>query len=286
MNNKSKFISILATFLILILFVACNSKMSNKQKKQEASERSKTKITVTESKITAITDQNTSSNITKPANATTKKNNQNASVKEKVSLKNYKLKDEIVYFYNSCANKVKSDAKIAKIIYHEATPLQDFKATGPFAKSINNKFFKEDGLVDYNCNNEEMIRKYFPIAEQTYSSKLEPYMVDRASCYYDKGNYFVEIHLKNDPEGTLSYSSTCLTVFSPDYILKNAKIDIVKKENIKSSCKDCILKATIDEKTGNMVSLYYYMQNYLNVKILGTYNTFAFYFIQHWSISY
>lgn len=265
-----------ATFTIISL-VGCN-RTKNKIKSDTTE-----KVTVTKNKVTAITDKNTSQDITKPAVATTE-NIPNSKNTE--SIQNYKMKNEIVYFYNDCVNSIKSKASIAKIVYQEANPVENFTPTGPFTKNANKEFFSKCKLEYPICNNKELFKKYFPVATQTYCSKLHPSMVNRASCYYDRGNYFVEIYLKDDPEGTQDYSSTCMNIISPHFVATNAKISLIKEKNIKASCKGCILKATIDEKTGNVTSLYHYMPTYLCIKAIGTYNTFAFYMIQNWSITY
>lgn len=261
---------ILLAMLSLVILPSCNT---TKDKKTTTTKE----VTVTKAETTAITESNTN---VESANATTTNSPQNCAPKV------FKLKEDIIEYYNQRANYAKANAKVCKIVNQEVNLLPGCEIVGPFSNKIKEKFNEANSVDNEVYSDRESILKNFPVAGQNYCSALKSSMVELASCYYDKGNYYIELHLKDDPKGTQNYSRTCMNVSDPKFIVDKIKLDLLKEKNIEATCKGCIIKATIDEKTGNITSLYYYMPTYLLVKVLGTYNNFGYYILQNWSIEY
>ncbi len=283
---KTKFQKFLLIFTIIftILFTACNRTRDNLISTTKAKEGSRTTTVVNTEDIMELPTK-TSADDERPAIATTAKKNTSAqatsppkSVKQSFTL------SEIVELYNKSANNIKPHAKIAIRNSQSLVALQDIPDNMPFASAFSKQFNNVSSNKPFVCNNQELIKKHFIINGKNYTSKMTEDIIKSATCTYHKGKYFVEIVIKNDPKGTQKYSSLCLPVLTPKLIADNAKMRIVKEKNIKSTCKDCIIKATIDKKTGNMLSLYYKMPTYVRANILGKIFDFSFYFEQDWSI--
>ena len=69
----------------------------------------------------------------------------------------------------------------------------------------------------------EQAKEEFP--SDTYADtacKLDVSMVNKASCEYKDGYYYVTIILNNDPEYTSEYSQTCLNVLHPSTVYSGA----------------------------------------------------------------
>ena len=268
----------------MLFFVAC-SKTKNSNAEIKSTKESQFSTTVNTEDILSATTTNITTAPEKPVIATTEKQiTTTKPTTTKLKVKQYSTPSEIVDLYNSCANKVKPNAKVATRNSQKLVALQKAPTSGPFASIFKENFHKGSSSKPLICNNKKLKIKHFLINNKSYTSKLQANMVSSASCTYKDGKYSILIKLKNDPVGTQDYSSTCLPVVSAKLIADTAKTSIVKEKNITATCKGCILKATIDEKTGDMLTIYYKMPTYITAKIFGTNNDFAFYIEQDWSI--
>ncbi|NCC87098.1 MAG: hypothetical protein EOM05_04435 [Clostridia bacterium] len=271
--------------LIFVLFFTSCSKAKNSNTETNSTKDSGFSSTVNTEDILSVATTNITTEPEKPVIATTKKQYTTTKpVATNTKVKQYSTPSEIVDLYNSCANKVKPNAKVATRNSQKLVALQKAPTSGPFASIFEENFHKGSSNEPLVCNSKELKINHFCIRNKSYTSKLQANMVSSASCTYKNGKYSILIKLKNDPVGTQDYSSTCLSVVSAKLIADTAKTSIVKEKNITATCKGCILKATIDEKTGNMLTLYYKMPTYITAKIFGTNNDFAFYIEQDWSI--
>lgn len=278
---------IFITFLCLSFityFVACTKSSNEKDNAGSSKSKSTTSVVSTED-IQISTTKPTTEAPQAPVQATTA---EVATTRAKSSkmIKQYKTKEEVVKLYNDSSNKVKPFSKVATRNYQHLEPLSDFATSGPFADVIEKNFYRGTITKPLVCSTTAQREKHFPLIEQNYTSHLKANMVSSAICTYENGVYSLTIKLKNDPDGTQKYSSSCFSVVSPKIIADNANVSVIKEKNITATCKGCIIKATIDEKTGNMLSMYYKMPTYLAIKVIGTNNTFAFYVEQDWTITW
>jgi|GEM_PF-2692102 len=288
MKKTSQNYFLVFTLTFMLSFVACNKANDNKTELTKNNESQLSSVINTED-ILVSTTTTTTKETEKPAIATTAKRTsttQPKSATTQSSIKQYYSISEIVDLYNTSANKVKPTAKVATRNSQKLVALQKTPTSGPFASIFKEHFHKGSSNKPLACSNKELKSKHFLICNKDYTSKLKADMVSSASCTYKDGKYSIVIKLKDDPAGTQNYSSTCLTVITPKLIADNAKTSIIKEKNITATCKGCILKATIDEKTGNILTLYYKMPTYITAKVFGTNNNFAFYIEQDWSISW
>ena len=270
--------------LIFMLFFASCSKAKNNKEEVKGTKDSLFSSTISTEDILSETTTNITTEPEKLVVATKAQTTTTKAVATNLKVKQYSTPSEIVELYNSCANKVKPNAKVATRNSQKLVALQEAPTSGPLASAFEQYFHKGSSSEPLICNNKELKTRHFLIRGKSYTSKLQANMVSSASCTYKNGKYSIIIKLKNDPVGTQDYSSTCLSVVSAKLIADTAKTSIIKEKNITATCKGCILKATIDEKTGDMLTMYYKMPTYINAKIFGTKNDFAFYIEQDWSI--
>ncbi|MEG1820252.1 MAG: hypothetical protein RR012_05280 [Oscillospiraceae bacterium] len=265
-------------------FVACKNTDSESIKKSTAKDYSITSVKNTNPPKSAT--NTTKPKMENPVLATTQEQPTPAPITRKNEIREYTSIKDIVSLYNSCANKVKPDARIAIRNYQKLEPLADFSSSGLFSSVIEDNFYKGTITDPLICNTSALRKKHFPIVSKDYTSKLTPSMVSYASCTYKDGAYSLVIKLKDDPKGSQEFSSACLSVVTPKIIAENANISVIKEKNITATCKGCILKSRIDAKTGNMIGMYYKMPTYLTINVVASKNSFAFYVEQDWSINW
>lgn len=286
MNKRVKLICIFIAFIFL--FISCN-KDKNKESTSSTS-RDVSSIQDTEDILSSTTTTAQSTNGSEAAVAATtlaptlpSETLQESTIYIPIE---YNTIKDIVSLYNECANYIKPKSKVATRNYQNIKPLSESNSSGTLSKVIQDNICKASTTEPLKCNTYELKKENFPVSNEDYASKLKPDMVKSASCSYKDGKYNLIIELKDDPNDTQDYSSTCLSVISPKIIAQNANTSLIKEENIKANCKGCIIKASIDEQTLYMTDLYYKMPTYLSAEIAGTNNTFAFYVEQDWTISW
>lgn len=164
------------------------------------------KVAVTTTKKATTTKSTTKTTATTSV-ALTKRDTSNAPA---TAPKNYVKYADIVSFYNASANQVKAKGiavtrNYITLKYNEGENSQTFKTLIALAgvkegtDSNPKQYVGTDKIV-----------KEFPVEDSIYSSTLSADMVRYASCKYSQGYYTVRIVLKDDPDGTVEYSKTCM----------------------------------------------------------------------------
>lgn len=281
---KSKFTKYLFSFtmVFILLFSACNKTKNSTDKSTKSDTSNRPSTSDSTEDIMQIPTKTSATQTEKPVIATTVKSSQKPVTSREIK-QNFTL-SEIVDIYNTAVNNVKPRAKTTVRNNQKLVALQPIPAKLPFAGELSKQFDKGTCNTPFVCNNRELIKKHFIIYNKSYSSKMTHDIVEWASCNYKDGKYYIKIKIKDDPKDTQKYSSKCLPVLTPKDISSYANTSLVKEKNIKTTCKNCIIEAVIDEKSGNMQSLNYKMPTYISAKILGVNYDFSFCFEQDWSI--
>lgn len=282
MKNKFTKYLFCFTMIFILLFSACNKTKNNTSKPTKPETISRPSTSDNTEDIMQMPTKTSATQTEKLVIATTVKSSQKP-VTSREARQNFTL-SEIVDIYNTAVNSVKPRAKTATRNNQKLVALQPIPAKPPFASELSKQFDKGTCNTDFVCNNRELIKKHFIIYNKSYSSKMTHDIVEWASCNYKDGKYYVKIKIKNDPKDTQKYSSQCLPVLTPKDICAYANNKLIKEKNIKTTCKNCVIEAVIDEKSGNMQSLNYKMPTYINAKIMGIDYNFSFCFEQDWSI--
>lgn len=211
--------------------------------------------------------------------ALTKRNTANAPTNAPVTYSSYA---DIVSFYNAAANQVKSKGiavtrSYITLKYNEGENSQSIKTLIALAGVKEGTDTNPKQYVGT-----DQIVKNFPIEGALYSSILSADMVKYASCSYSNGYYTVKIILKDDPDGTVAYSKTCMDI-----------IDLSAYSQLTGDLSTQTYSATIDAK------IYYdghldYLIHTVPTKMRGSYksedsniNMFADFTIEElWAINY
>ena len=281
---KNNFTKCLFTFTLIFIFLfsACNKTKNNATTTTASSKKNHPSTSANTEDIMQIPTKTSATQTEKPVIATTAEKTQKSETNKKIK-QNFTL-SETVELYNKAVNNVKPNAKTTVRNNQKLTALQKIPEKLPFSAELSKQFNKGSNSTPLVCNSREMIQKHFIIYGKNYSSKLTVDAVEWANCNYKDGKYYVKIKIKNDPKDTQKYSSQCLPVLTPKDICAYANNKLIKEKNIKTTCKNCVIEAVIDEKSGNMQSLNYKMPTYINAKIMGIDYNFSFCFEQDWSI--
>ncbi len=191
------------------------------------------KVAVSTTKKAATTKGTTNTTSTTSV-ALTKRNTANAP---STAPKNYTTYADIVAFYNTAANQVKSKGvavtrNYITLKYNEGENSQTLQTLIALAGVKEGTDTNPKQYVGT-----EQIVKEFPVEGAAYSSILSADMVRYASCKYSQGYYTIRIVLKDDPSGTTTYSKTCMD-----------SIDISKYSQYVGDISSQTYSATIDAK--------------------------------------
>lgn len=192
-------------------------------------------------------------------------------------------KEEIVKYYETAVNKVKTQAKsVSKVYtnaenYNKILDLGNFSWLGGLASSLMSAFIKaDDTKTDYNGSAE--IVKYFP-PKTVNNVKIDPSIIAEAKCD-DKGSYY-EVFLKtnateanpdvNAQPGTGKAGQLVNVIEMQD--ITGAVEGKVTLNGVENRYFGATVKAKIDKATGNMTELETYLPSVLylgEVKVILT----------------
>ncbi len=189
---------------------------------------------------------------------------------------------EILNYFNTAANKIKTSAKGGTYNYEKNSQAGTFTLGGPF------KMFSSaiDGLVEKNMGevsehkNLKMskadLKKYVPVENESWTSKLTTANISSATLAEKNGNYVVTIKVKADADSTAPAHGAgnhgrAFSIVQVSTILDNAgPVKSLLEGNVKIGYRDGRITATIDPKTGNITHLNYYYVWILDVTVGGT----------------
>lgn len=198
-------------------------------------------------------------------------------------------KEEIVELFNTAANKIKKNAtKVVK--NYEMRTVNDDKTEIPgalegFAEDMLPKVMGDDTDPIVWSTREEIVAEYI-VPEQNYVSKLKPEWVTSAVCE-DKGEtYEITLKLKDhkNPTAGVGVGAVCDVIETHEIAEKASFI-----EEFSTQYYNCVVKATIDKATGNVIHTNYTtpLVMIMRVNLFGTHSgNMGFTFEKDYTITY
>lgn len=197
--------------------------------------------------------------------------------------------EEIVDYFNQCANKIKPNAKKIVKNYEKRTVNEDKLDIPDSVESTARKMMAslmKDDTDPIVYETAEDIRNEFLVPGQSYVSVLKPEYVESAACT-DKGSeYVIHIRLKDskNPTAGVGVGSVCDVIEAGEVA---EKASFIKK--FTTEYYNCEVIATVDKATGNVTHIKYITPVVLalTVDLFGTHDgTVGFTFEKDYSITY
>lgn len=216
------------------------------------------------------------------AGTSTSGNSSSSSSSSSTASKKPTTQAEILNYFNTAANKIKTSAKGGTYNYEKNTQAGTFTLGGPF------KMFSSaiDGLVEKNMGEVEEhknlkmskadLKKYVPVENESWTSKLTTSNISSATLTEKNGNYVVTIKVKTDADSTspahgAGNHGKAFSIVQVSTILDNAgPVKSLLDGNVKIGYRDGKIVATIDPKTGNLTHVNYYYVWILDVTVGST----------------
>ncbi len=196
--------------------------------------------------------------------------------------------EEIVEYFNTCANKVKTEAvKVVKNFEkRKVGDLKAPKAIEGMGQSLTETFLGDDNDPIVYGTKEE-IRTNYIVPDKDYVSRLTAGDVVTATCKDNGKTYEIYFKLKNEknPVSGKGVGSVCDVIEAHD-VAKKAPAFV---KELSTNYTNCEVTATIDKETGRMIHAVYSTPVALNVIVdmFGTHEITAnFTYIKDFSITY
>ncbi len=189
---------------------------------------------------------------------------------------------EILNYFNTSVNKVKTSAKGGVKNYEKNTQAGSFTLGGPFkvfTSVINSLVDKNMGEKEGDTNrklSKADLKKYFPVEDESWSSKLTTANISSATLAEKNGKYVITIKVKSDalstnPTHGSGNHGKVFSIVRVSTILENAGgAKSLIEGNTQVGYRDGKIVATIDPSTGNLTHINYYYVWELNVTKAGT----------------
>lgn len=196
--------------------------------------------------------------------------------------------EELVAYYNKCANKVKTEAtKVVK--NYEKRNVNELEVP-KVLESMSGTFINEvmaDDTEPITYATKEEIKENFIVPGQDYVSCLKASDVVKAECKDNGKEYVIYFKLKDEknPKAGSGVGSAC-DVIETHEIAEKAPSFL---EEFSASYYDCEITATIDKETGRMVHAVYStpLKMTVVVNLFGTHTVGAgITFVKDYSITY
>ncbi len=189
-------------------------------------------------------------------------------------------KAEIIEYFNTASNKVKTDAKSVTKDKEENYQAQDINlgALGALQGAIS-------GLINDNMGvNEEQSGRtgttvadknaIYPVENEAWSSKLTVDDIADATCTENNGVYTITIKVKNDELATeyahgTGHHGKAFNIVMPQTIKDNAGVAGSLLGSLKVGYQNGTIIATVDAATGNITSAKYDFVWLLNIDMFG-----------------
>lgn len=183
--------------------------------------------------------------------------------------------EAIVEYYNTAANKVKSNASSITLNYTDRMANNEYLEVSGALKSVASfamdKFLtKDENPVTYSGDD---IKAKFPVKNQDYSSKLTSSQVKSATCTDNGTEYEIKIELNNDdvPNCTAGngYGACMNYIGAEEITLDYPGLSI---SDVSLTYHDGVIIAKVDKATGNLVYGNYTLPVVLslNAKLIGS----------------
>ena len=187
---------------------------------------------------------------------------------------------QVLAYFNTAVNKVKPGAKSLVKNYEKNTQAGTFSLTGPFkvfSGAINNLVKSNMGEKEEDHNRKLTdIVKYFPVENESWSSKLTTDNISSATLTEKGGKYVVTVRVKPDAASSdtahgKGNHGKVFSIVMNQVILDNAgPVKSLLKDGLTIGYRDGRITAEIDPATGNITHINYYYVWILNVTAAGT----------------
>lgn len=243
------------TLVISLLLVSGCGKQPEPQQNEEVSSSEAESAQQADVTVTAEPSSK-AENETEAEDETAEISTEEASTEE-VSESAPQTTQEIVAYFNTAANKIKKNAtKVVK--NYEMRTVNDDKTEIPgalegFAEDMLPKVMGDDTDPIVWSTREDIVAEYI-VPEQNYVSKLKPEWVTSAVCE-DKGEtYEITLKLKEhkNPTAGVGVGAVCDVIETHEIAEKASFI-----EEFSTQYYNCVVKATIDKATGNVIHTNY-----------------------------
>lgn len=172
---------------------------------------------------------------------------------------------QIVSYFNTAANKVKTGKPALK---SDATMRVRENLTGMSeAENASDSYPKGSNLNDA-----------FPVAGQSWASRLETSGVKSAACSLKDGKYYITIAMKDEenPKPLVSQHGKAFTCFDTDELMQMLEqagdaeeLELLESLRFSTTYSGCKISCVVDAKTGNMLSAKYYTDITMEMTLAG-----------------
>lgn len=234
----------------------------------------------------ANANANASTNNSKPSNSTStdkpasNNNGSSNAATDKTSSSKPSTKAEIISYFNTASNKVKTSSKSItrdKEENYEAQPI-NLGSLGLLQSTVS-------GLINDNMGVDEEKsgvtattaadkNNIYPVENETWSSKLTEADVKSATCTESNGVYTITLTINEDPlaaeyaHGT-GHHGKAFNIVMPQTIKDNAGAAASLLSSLKVGYQNGKIEVKVDAKTGNITSATYDYTWLLNVDMAG-----------------
>ena len=200
----------------------------------------------------------------------------------------FKTPEEMVEYFNTCANKVKTDATevVKNFEKRQVGELEVPDLLQSLAETLLKENMKDDtDPIVYSTNDD--IRENFLVPAQDYVSCPKAEYVETIS-YEDKGNeyeFYIKLKDEKDPRAGSGVGSVCDVIETHEVAEKAPSI----LQEFSTNYYNCEVTATIDKETGRVTHIVYSTPLTLNVVVsmLGTHTaSVGFTFIKDYTVTY
>lgn len=189
-------------------------------------------------------------------------------------------KAQIVALFNNAANGAKTNAKSIKQNYTKNTQVTSIELKNKMLASVADKLIAANMGEDESKHNKTYTggdkAGYFPVAGQSWASKLTEADVKTATVDEKNGTYSVVIKLVDDTQPNLKvgegHAGKAISLVTKEQIVEGAGsvgMAFIEEESIKVSHSNCTIKVTIDKATGKLKTANYYRDWKLQLTAIG-----------------
>lgn len=216
-------------------------------------------------------DNNSSSKDDKPADSNSKTDKSSLTTASKA---------EIISYFNTASNKVKTSAKSVtkdKEENYEAKPI-DLGSLGLLQNTvsglINDNMGVDSEKSGVTATTVADKNKIYPVEGETWSSKLTEADVKTATCTESNGVYTITLTLNEDPLATeyahgTGHHGKAFNIVMPQTIKDNAGGAASLLSSLKVGYQDGKIVVKVDAATGNIISANYDYVWLLNIDMFG-----------------
>lgn len=166
-------------------------------------------------------------------------------------------KEEIVKLFNESANRIKTKSKKVIRNYEDRRYIDELSEYPFILATVGNPLIdswlvRNDIPVEYT--EDEIINANVPVKGETWVSKLKAEDIAKAKCEEKDGRYEIELELL--------YCQNPKKNEGPCAALEFVNLEVVQElAPIVRECSveyyDCVIKATVDKDSGNMIYIHY-----------------------------